>query len=115
MSFSMTIERRLSFSESRQQGQGLVETLLGKRKWEVLPAKTAAANDESSWRTLDGDTLEIGETIIPANSRMYGTMEIYRYTMDQVNQHRKDFRWRPDENSSNEDFAGEILIYQENF
>lgn len=111
----MTIERKLSFSESRQRGQGFIETLLGKRKWEELPAQIEVTHEGSGWRTLDGDTLEIGETLIPANSRMYGTMDVFRYRKGMINNHCKDFRWHPDNNSSNEDSAGEILRYQENF
>lgn len=110
----MVIERRLSFAQSRQQGVGFVNTLLGKRAWEKVLVGSAEADRGTGWRILDDDTLEFGETVIPASSRMYGTTRVTRLTRGAINENCSGFRWRPNDGLSAE-VAGEVKVYEDRF
>lgn len=110
----MTIERRLDFFTSRQQGVGFVNALLGERVWEEVPAGSAETDGGTGWRTLDDDTLELGETVIPASSRMYGTMRVTRFTRNAINENCSDFRWKHNDGLSTK-LAGEVTVYEDRF
>jgi hypothetical protein len=110
----MTIERKLGYSKSREQGVGFVNAVRGERKWVVVPPGSAVARDGSGWRTVDNNTLEFGETARPSTGTMYGIMVVTRYTKDKINTNCRNFRWTPDDDSA-EGNNGEVSTYESNF
>ncbi len=92
----MTIERRGSYSESREAGVGRIPAIFGRRAWfELHPGSHTTGG---SMTVLDEDTVQIREETFPGSHTAWPHESLAIYKGEAVNV-LPGLRWRGDTNS----------------